>query len=158
MAVREINIGVLPTACWIEYAHRRELEAATLADPDMYRAERLASRIVTFQNDVAGFNKDARRGWPNAVLSVMADDDVSLPAAFSAVAERHDLDVSELEETCDRLARRRGEAARTWARGLKWMVAGLARWQSSAPRYTATLPGGEAVRVQLDAFGSHAHS
>lgn len=151
MAVRATNIGVRPTACWIEYALGRELDEAVLSDPDVERAEQLACRIVTFQNDVAGFDKDERRGWPNAVRSVVVDDGVSVEAAFDAIVALHDSDVAELEAACDRLARRHGEAARAWTTGLACMVAGLGKWQLHTPRYTATLPDGQGLCVRLGA-------
>jgi hypothetical protein len=150
MAVRVVNIGVLPTACWIEYAAGRELDPAVLADPDFSRAERIASRIVVFQNDIAGFDKDAQSGWPNVVRSVAADDGVSLAVAFDTVAELHDFDVGELAATCERLVRRHGEAARFWTQGILRLVAGLAAWHVSTPRYQATLPDGEVVRVMVE--------
>lgn len=149
MAVRSINIGVLPTTCWIEYAARRELPDAVLADPDLARAEGLASRIITFQNDAAGLDKDLRRGWPNAVLSIATESGRPLLDAFGAVVELHDGDVRRLAATCERLVERHGEPARDWTRGLCRMVAGLGRWQLHTPRYTATLPGGPTVRVLL---------
>jgi hypothetical protein len=151
MAVRTINIGVLPTTCWIEYAQGRELSPVISADPDLARAERLASRVITFQNDVAGLDKDARRGWPNAVLSLAADERAPLRAALDTAIRLHDIDVGDLAATCDRLARRHGEPARAWTSGLARLVAGLGRWHTATPRYSVTLPGGEAVRVTLGA-------
>ncbi len=115
----------------------------------MERAEQLACRIVTFQNDVAGFDKDECRGWPNAVRSIAADRGVSVASAFERVAELHDRDVADLKTSCDRLVRRHGEAARGWSVGLEHMVAGLGKWQLHTPRYTATLPDGRGVRVTL---------
>jgi hypothetical protein len=149
MEVRGLNIGVLPTVCWIEHAADRELSPEILADPYVARAEALAGRIVALQNDIAGFDKDARRGWPNAVLSLGAERGASPLEAFARAAELHDRAVASLAAICQAIVKRHGDAARFWVKGLCRMVGGLAQWHLRTPRYSATLPGGDAVRVVL---------
>jgi hypothetical protein len=153
--VRDVNIGVLPTLCWIEYAAGRELDAAVLADPDLARAERFASRIVALQNDAAGFDKDARSGWPNAVQSLAADGGTPLDAAFTEAAARHDHCVAEVERTLDRISRRHGDAARFWVDALAGLLPGFAQWHLGTPRYSATLPDGRKVRLTLRGRAPH---
>lgn len=151
MAVREVNIGVLPTACWLEYALGDELDDAAMADPDLSLALRMACRIVTFQNDAIGLDKDAERGWPNAVLSVAAERGCSLSAALGEIEAMHDRSVAELGGACERLSRRHGDPVSRWARDLCRMVAGFARWHLTTPRYAATAAGAEPVLVRLAA-------
>lgn len=137
MQVRTVNIGVAPTTCWIEHALGRELEAAVQDDPELATAERLAARIVTFQNDLAGLAKDLREAWPNAVRCLAAERRLSVAGAIQPAVELHDLDVAALAKACARLVSRHGEAARWWTEALTSMIGGFAQWHAGAERYAA---------------------
>lgn len=137
MEVRTVNIGVAPTCCWIEHALGRELEPAVQGDPELAAAEQLAARIVTFQNDLAGLDKDLREAWPNAVRCLAAEQGRSVVAAIQPIVDLHDLDVAALARTCERLVARHGQAARGWTEALTWMIGGFAQWHAGAKRYAS---------------------
>ncbi|MFO0762893.1 MAG: hypothetical protein U0359_41035 [Byssovorax sp.] len=109
--------------CWIEYAAGRRLDAHVLADPDVARRAARRARVV-FQNDIAGFDKDAARGWPNAVLSLAAEKGISIAAAFAAAEVLHEETVAALDAAGARLLHRHGDAVRFWVMGLYRLVAG----------------------------------
>jgi hypothetical protein len=147
LEVRTVNIGVGPTVCWIEHALGRELDPAVLDDPELARAEALAARIITFQNDLAGLGKDVLDQWPNAVRCLAAERAISVAAAIQPVVDLHVLDVLELGRACERLVMRHGPAVRWWTDALTWMVGGFAGWHASAERYGSIAFEGRRVVV-----------
>jgi epi-isozizaene synthase len=137
MAVRLINVGVLPTVDFLEHLHERELDEAAWADPERVEAERIAMSLVAIINELCGLAKDLREDWINLVRSVAQDERLELPDAVVRVARVHDEQVEQLAVLGDRLVARHGEALRFWVEGLESMVAGFCRWHLAAPRYAS---------------------
>lgn len=147
MKVRLVNIGMATVCCWIELALGRELPPSVLADPELAAVERLAAGIVTFQNDLAGLDKDVRYDWPNAVRSVAADYGISIAAAIQPVVDLHAIDVATLTWRCQRLVARHGEAVRWWTQALTWMLGGFAQWHAEAEQYAGSAVAGASLRI-----------
>ncbi len=151
MEWRRINVGVLPTLDFLELDLGAELPEILWRDPRVPVLERLAADIVALQNDLYGYRKDVRDGWPNAVRQVEA---AGLPAdqAIEWVAARHNELVAELDRRGRALLREEdGGRLANWWRRLSGLVAGFAFWHADAARYGgAFLAGGKRVRLEID--------
>jgi hypothetical protein len=153
LTMREINIGMYPTICMIDHALGHEMGAAQLADPDWAEAERLASRVVTIQNDLVGYVKDGEARWLNVVRAIADESGCGAADAFARTARHHAAHVAELAAALDRVVRRHGPAARPFAHALGCVVAGFGRWHVTAPRYASdiALPEGGGVDLAVAA-------
>ena len=140
LAWRKVNVGVLPTLDFLEIDLGEELLAAAWQDPRLSLVESLAAEIVALQNDLFGYAKDCRAGWPNAVRQLQAESGLEAVAALTKVVELHNQRVAELERQGRALARDSGSLLlAAWWQRLSTLVAGFASWHSEAARYGAAL-------------------
>lgn len=152
LAVREINVGMIPVIDWIEHDLGRELPAALHAHPAMARVVRAASHAVAFTNELYGYTKDREAGWINAVACAEREDAAAPAHAFARIIDLHDGAVAEVIESGHALvAAAPGERAlvTAWLHRLHLIIAGFARWHARAPRYRADhLAGGARLHLR----------
>lgn len=152
LAMRVVNVGVLPTLDFIEYVTERELPEAVLRLPSFESIEVLAAEVVTLVNDLFGFEKDRGTTWLNAVASFARDTGAPLRQSIVCIAEMHDLRVRqiiELEETLLEEARDHRPLVEEWLTGMHHVLHGFARWHESAPRYSRLLTLDDGSRFRL---------
>jgi hypothetical protein len=146
MEWRRINVGVLPTLDFLEMDLGQELPAQAWHDPRLPAVERMAAEIVALQNDLYGYAKDRRDGWPNAVCQLEAEAGIASAEAMARLVRRHNRRVAELERQGRELAR--GSALlNAWWQRLAAMVAGFAAWHAEAARYADSVAGAERLAI-----------
>lgn len=139
LAVREINVGLIPVLDWIEHDLGRELPCDVFDDPAHDAVVRGACHAVAFANELYGYTKDRDAGWINAVACAEREDGAGPAAAFARVAALHDAAVAEVVAGGAALVARADDRALVadWLGRVHHVVAGFARWHAQAPRYRA---------------------
>lgn len=146
LAVREVNVGMIPVIDWLEYDLDAELPMDVHAHPAMATIVRAASRAVAFTNELYGYSKDRAAGWINAVACAEREHRVGPARAFAHVAALHDAAITDILAAEPDLLAAAGPdrpLVAAWLTRLHHVITGFAAWHARAPRYRAdhTLDG-----------------
>jgi len=148
LPVRAHSVGVDNWIDLIEYTLGRELPADFLSDPYIREIWQLTRVLHTLDNDLHGITKDMNEGWLNAVFSIAHERGLSWVDAAAEVARLHEDLLARFHRVEERARRRTGLG--WWLDALHQMLAGLALWTHSTPRYSRLHRlGGETLEVNI---------
>lgn len=152
LALREINVGMIPVIDWIELDLGAELPMDVYACSAMDDLVRAACRVVAMNNELYGYSKDRSTGWINMIACAEREGGVSMSRAFARIADLHDRAVEEMVVAGEELLQAASDRAlvEAWLVRLQHIVAGFATWHARAPRYDAVHTSADGTeRVEL---------
>lgn len=141
--IRTVSIGFYPTLYLIESAEGLDLPDDFYVDPHVVELTRLASRLISYGNDLGGFAKDHRDGWPNLVTGFKAETGSTTAQTFRALVDMHNAEVDAFDEVAKKLPSWGAEVdvqVAGWLQAIRYSVAGFTLWESTAQRYQQYKP------------------
>jgi hypothetical protein len=141
--IRTISIGMYPTFHLIEMTEGVELPEGFHHHPVVVEMKRVASRLVSFGNDLGGLAKDIAGDWPNLVTTLQAELQVSIEDAFRVIVDMHNADIEVFDELEQHLPTYDPDVdlqIRGWVQAVRYSVLGFTLWESLAERYQAVKP------------------
>ncbi|MFF3381228.1 terpene synthase family protein [Streptomyces sp. NPDC002680] len=154
--VRSYSVGIDNWIDLIEYTQGRELPVDFFSDPHVREIWQLARVLHILDNDLHGITKDMDDSWLNAVFSIAHERDLSWVDGAAEAARLHEDLLGRFLHIEERARRRTGIG--WWFDALHHMLAGLAVWTHSTPRYSSVHRlRGETLEVNV-VFTAEPHS